>query len=121
MPSAAGQETSGSEEEARVNEQILSKGWARSGDTFDASDKLIGFKQPAGLQAVEIEGNNIGGHRVRNFVVYDPARAEAKIVQSGNKAAADAERAVGKEWEIVDSNIARRIYMKTKPQNTTEQ
>lgn len=97
--------------DARMNEN----GWAIAGDTIK-NDEIVSFQKPEGTDVVPIEPDNFPIGTVHNYLVYDPEKAETKIVRWHQKGNTDLARALeGMGWKQVDTNVARGIYVRTKP------
>lgn len=93
-----------------LNNQLNKDGWSTTGisdnESFNISDKL---------ESINLEPNYIDGVRFLSYLIIDPDRAEIKIVKWNKRSETNEDNLEKEGWKFVDSNIARTIYVRTKP------
>lgn len=89
---------------------LSTRGWITDGDSFNQDGDVDHFPLPEGLESVAIEPDRFPEGTLQNFLVYNPEKAEVKIVfWKKDKPPEDK-----KVWSLVDSNVARGVYVRTK-------
>jgi hypothetical protein len=85
------------------------------GYTFDDDRGSGSYSPPEGLKAIETAAHNLPEMRVRNFLVYDPERAETLNLK-GSQRQREVNAILKKQgWKFVDTNIARTIWVRSLP------
>ena len=97
---------------ASLNNSLNEKGWTYFSVWEDEDMEL-----PEELQSQQIEGWTIDDRRKDNYVVIDPDRGELRKVVWGNETEDIVPTLEAQDWELIDSNIARGIFVRTKPEN----
>lgn len=98
----------------KADERIREQGWAYARDERKGDDDIVRFANPDNLQAVRIEPLMVGSD-VNEYLVWDPDLAHVEIVKlttpEGQKRWQELNE-LG--YEVIDSNIARTIFVKSK-------
>jgi hypothetical protein len=103
------------------DEKINQQGYLIHGDTFKG-DKMISFGSPENplptdLNSTQIESHYFPSGEVRNFLCYDPNKAEVKTVKWQESKEGESEQLEKDGWQLIDSNIARGIFVRTITEN----
>jgi len=93
-----------------MNKNMNAKGW-----TLKSRRDAVTQQLPSGLNEEELTPLTTD-YELRSYVIYDPERAEVKKVvwQQAEKGSVEEMKSLG--WEMVDSNVARGIFIRTKPE-----
>lgn len=98
----------------RIDEEIDKTEWTVTGDEFSDIGEIIDFQKPDKLEVIEIEAHNFPEGQLRNFVIYDTNKAEVKTVTWKDTPIPERPN-TSDGWKVMDSNIVRGIYVRTKP------
>jgi hypothetical protein len=95
---------------AILNNRLNEKGWTYFSVWEDETIDL-----PEELESAQIEPDFIDGKRKANYIIVDPNRGETRKTVWGNEDENIVQTLEDNGWELVDSNIARGIFVRTKP------
>lgn len=75
---------------------------------------------PEGTKSVPLEPHLLPDGRILFFLVYDPTKAETRVVDHSKQGAMGVVRELQQNgWRTVDTNIARSIHVKTIPKSSS--
>lgn len=94
-----------------LNNDLNLQGWSRS-STLDDQE----IKVPEGVEYIRLQPSTMHDGTINHFIVYDPERAEVFYAKSRDLDEAKENELESDGWKFVDSNVARAIYVRTKPE-----